>query len=74
MICSEHVVYCCGLGDKGQLGLGRNLNKLTKPTALQRFEGQEWDETVEKIVCGQDHTFFIMSSRNIFACGDNTNF
>lgn len=73
MICTEQEVYCCGRGDNGQLGLGRRLMKQVKPTALPRFKDQEWDETIEKIVCDETHTFFLMNSRNIFVCGDNSN-
>lgn len=74
MICREQTVYTCGQGDKGQLGLGRKLGTQVKPSALQRFKEQGWDDTVDKIICGETQTFFLMNSRKVFVCGDNKNF
>nr|CCC53228.1 putative chromatin binding protein, fragment [Trypanosoma vivax Y486] len=60
-------VYCWGLNENGQLGLGRGSPScVTVPTRVPFFD----EVTVLEISCGAYHTFAWTSS-GLFACGMN---
>ena len=64
----ERTVYCWGLTDDGQLGLGGIEEKqILQPVELAPFQGRR-DKHVS---CGQHHSILVMQDGTVYSCGNN---
>ena len=63
-LCSDGTVYSCGQGNNGQLGLDNNYN-YDSPTQITAFS----NIIISDIICGEYHTIFLDSSKNVYTCG-----
>ena len=66
-ICEDHTVWSKGSNKCGQLG----LNDTYYRTDFDRIDIPNGD-IVNSIDCGQDHSFFLTNSHNVYVCGDNS--
>lgn len=69
VLTSSKKLFATGYNEDGQLGLGDydNRNTFTEVTITELNPG----ETIEKVACGDDHTFVLTSNNRLFATGLN---
>ena len=60
---NDGTVYCAGLNNNGQLGLGDTVNRNT-------FIKVDIDD-VKSIYCGRYHTFILKNDGTVYSAGDN---
>jgi alpha-tubulin suppressor-like RCC1 family protein/uncharacterized protein YjdB len=63
---TDNSVFSCGTNSFGQLGLG-NTTPMSNLTPVTIPNGK----IIKKIICGTDHTAFLMTDNSVFACGYN---
>ena len=59
-------VFCMGLNDNGQLGLGAITVPVMRPTELVFFKGE-----AASISCGGNHTYVVVRGGRVFGFGEN---
>ncbi|KAM8940137.1 LOW QUALITY PROTEIN: putative E3 ubiquitin-protein ligase HERC6 [Pelodytes ibericus] len=62
-------MYCWGNNNSGQLGLADRDTAEVHFTENNFFQGKSG---VKKVVCGGQHSLFILDDGSIFSCGQNT--
>ena len=63
------IVYCVGLNDYGQLGLGHNETPQLAKQHITYFTNN--GITITQIACGENHTMFLTSDGKVYGCGYN---
>ncbi|CAD5123252.1 DgyrCDS11610 [Dimorphilus gyrociliatus] len=64
---SGGIVYTCGHGQKGRLGLGDELTYV-KPQRVNYLK----DKLCISVIASRDHSIFLTSDGTVYTCGDNS--
>ncbi|KAG8508041.1 X-linked retinitis pigmentosa GTPase regulator [Galemys pyrenaicus] len=66
VVLSEKAVYCFGLGQFGQLGLGTFIFETSEPKVIDHVK----DQKISSISCGENHTALITDMGRLYTFGD----
>lgn len=64
---SAGIVFACGYGQGGRLGLGKNESSCLAPLLLEAIG----KENCVEVAVGQDHSLFLMENGGVWGCGSN---